>query len=255
MVGDFNLMRSPENRNRPGGDTNNMMLFNDIISHLNLVEVPLKNRSFTWSNMQQNALLEKLDWVFTSSNWTTSFPNSLAFALSHAVSDHVPIVIQMESMVLKPNVFRFENFWICRPDFLPTVDFFWNLPSHRAMLLSGKLKLFRRGLKAWSQEISKLNKRVNNSSYVLALLDGLEEQRALSIIEINFRQLLKSHLLEAKRVYWKQRATIGWVKFRDENTKLFHSIALLKLRRNHIASLQALDGSHATDHEHKATIL
>jgi hypothetical protein len=98
MVGDFNLMRSPANRNRPGGDTNNMLLFNDIISHLDMVEVPLKNRSFIWSNMQQNALLEKLDWVFTSSNWMVSFPNTLAFAMSHAVSDHVTIVIQMESV-------------------------------------------------------------------------------------------------------------------------------------------------------------
>jgi hypothetical protein len=51
MVGDFNLMRSPKNQNRPGGDSNNMLLFNDIISHLDLVEVPLNNRAFTWSKM------------------------------------------------------------------------------------------------------------------------------------------------------------------------------------------------------------
>jgi hypothetical protein len=125
MVSDFNLMRSPENRNRPGGDTNNMMLFNDIISHLDLVEVPLKNRAFTWSSMQQNALLGKLDWVFTSSNWTVSFPNTLEYALSHAVSDHVPYVIQMESLVPKSNIFRFKNFWVSMSDFLPTVEFFW----------------------------------------------------------------------------------------------------------------------------------
>jgi hypothetical protein len=86
-----------------------------------LVEVPLKNISFTWSNMQQNALLEKLDWVFTSSNWMASFPNTLAFALSHVVSDHVPIVIQMESLVPKSNVFRFEKIWVSMPDFMPIV--------------------------------------------------------------------------------------------------------------------------------------
>jgi hypothetical protein len=126
------------------------------------------------------------------------------------------------------------------------------------MILSGKLKVLRRGLKAWSQEISKLYKLINNSSYVLALLDGLEEQRTLPLIERNFRQLLKSHLLnllEAKRVYWKQRATIRWVQFEDENTKLFHSIATQKFRRNCIATLQALDGSIAIDLEHKAAIL
>jgi hypothetical protein len=35
-----------------------------------------------------------------------------------------------------------------------------------------------------------------------------------------------------------QRATIRWVKFGDENTKLFHSIATHNFRMNHIATLQ-----------------
>jgi hypothetical protein len=99
-----------------------MMLFNDIINHLDLVEVPLKNRAYTWSNMQQNSLLEKLDWVFTSSNWTTSFPKTLAYALSHVVSDHVSYVVHMETMVPKAHMFRFKNYWVSFPDFLPIVE-------------------------------------------------------------------------------------------------------------------------------------
>jgi hypothetical protein len=72
------------------------------------------------------------------------------------------------------------------------------------------------------------------------MLDGLEEQRPLSVIERNFRKLLKSHLitlLEARRTYWKQRSTIRWVKFGDENTKLFQAIATQKFRRNYISQL------------------
>lgn len=34
LVGDFNLMRSPENRNKPGGDVNEMFMFNEAISAL-----------------------------------------------------------------------------------------------------------------------------------------------------------------------------------------------------------------------------
>jgi hypothetical protein len=49
MVGDFNLMRSPVNRNCPGGNANDMLPFNDIIQHLELVEIPLKDRAYTWS--------------------------------------------------------------------------------------------------------------------------------------------------------------------------------------------------------------
>jgi hypothetical protein len=61
FMGDFNFICSPDNRNKPGGDPNDMFLFNEIIGHLGLLELPLKGRSFTWSNMQSSPLLEQLD--------------------------------------------------------------------------------------------------------------------------------------------------------------------------------------------------
>jgi hypothetical protein len=61
LVGDFNFIRSQENRNKPGGDIHEMLLFNEIIGHLGLLELPLKGRKYTWSNMQENPLLEQLD--------------------------------------------------------------------------------------------------------------------------------------------------------------------------------------------------
>jgi hypothetical protein len=157
--------------------------------------------------MQQNCLLEIFDWVLTSSDWTLAFPNTLAFTLSYVVSDHVPYVISMESTVPKSTIFRFENYWTSFPDFLPTVEHFWSLLVHRndpALLLAATFKVLHRGLKAWSKELLKLNKLINNCSYVLWILDGLEEQRTLSILVRNFRKQLKVHLLnllEAKRSY------------------------------------------------------
>ena len=61
LLGDFNLIRSPDNRNLPGADVNDMFIFNEIIGHLGLLELPIKGRSFTWSNMQDSPLLEQLD--------------------------------------------------------------------------------------------------------------------------------------------------------------------------------------------------
>ena len=58
LLGDFNFMRSLENRNLPGGDVNDIFLFNEIIGHLGLVELPIKGRQYTWSNMQTSPLLE-----------------------------------------------------------------------------------------------------------------------------------------------------------------------------------------------------
>jgi hypothetical protein len=68
FVGDFNFYRSLENRNREGGNMQDIIVSNSIISNLGLQEIPLKGRKYTWSNMQQDALLEQLDWCFTSAN-------------------------------------------------------------------------------------------------------------------------------------------------------------------------------------------
>jgi hypothetical protein len=89
-------------------------------------------------------------------------------------------------------------------------------------------------------------------------LDNLEDSRPLSIPEANFRKILKVHLarlLEYQNIYWKKICTIRWTKFGDENTKIFHSIATERYRRNNIATLTSIDGSVASDHVAKEEII
>ena len=92
IVGDFNFIRSPDNRNKPGGNCDDMLTFNDIIRAHNLTELPLKGRSFTWSNMQLDPLLEQLDWFFTSLHWTSAYPATEVKPLGKPTSDHTPCV-------------------------------------------------------------------------------------------------------------------------------------------------------------------
>jgi hypothetical protein len=66
MVGDFNLIRSPQDRNKPGGNINEMLLFNEPISQVGLLDIPLEGKKYTWSNMQSVPLLQRLDWFFCS---------------------------------------------------------------------------------------------------------------------------------------------------------------------------------------------
>jgi hypothetical protein len=47
IVGDFNFYRNTENRNRSGGNFSDTLVFNNIINHLGLVELPLKGRRYT----------------------------------------------------------------------------------------------------------------------------------------------------------------------------------------------------------------
>ena len=61
MWGDFNFIQSMTNRNKLGGDHDEMLLFNDIIHAQSLMELPVKGRAFTCSNMQHDKMLEQLD--------------------------------------------------------------------------------------------------------------------------------------------------------------------------------------------------
>lgn len=173
LMGDFNFIRSVENRNIPGGDINDILIFNEIISNAGLVEIPLKGRNFTWSNMQEQPLLQQLDWVFTSTAWTLKFPHTMVTATSKYISDHAPCQISIETSVPKSSIFRFENFWVEVPGFFDIVQHCWSIPvrgSNQAIILNARLKKLRRGLKAWSKRLSNLNSLISNSNEVLSLL-------------------------------------------------------------------------------------
>lgn len=51
IVGDFNLMRRLEDKNKVGGDLTEMFMFNDALSALGLNEIVLQGGKYTWSNM------------------------------------------------------------------------------------------------------------------------------------------------------------------------------------------------------------
>jgi hypothetical protein len=96
--------------------------------------------------------------------------------------------------------------------------------KNSAQDITARFKTLRNGIKKWNKNVSCLSTVISNCSYVLAMFDGLEEQRVLSNAEKNFRKALKLHitnLLEANRVYWRKRASIRWAKLGDENTKFF----------------------------------
>jgi exonuclease III len=197
ILGDFNLIRSPANRNKPGGNISEMFAFNEAISKLGLVEIPLKGCKFTWTNKQFDPLLERLDWFFTSCAWANSFPNTWASALSRDTSDHTPCLISAVTSVPKPHIFRFENFWLEHQQFFEVLQHGWNLPTlpmDKAKALSSKFKNLRRVLKAWKNQLPNLSKTIQNCKDFILLLDNLEEHRDLSLEEWNFRLTVSQQL-------------------------------------------------------------
>ena len=118
VVGDFNILRRPEDRNREGADLNEMFLFNEAINKLSLIEFPLHGRKYTWTKKQFPPLLERLDCFFTSNSWTSKFPDTIVKTLVMEVSDHWPCVVEIATQIPQASNFRFENHWLSNDDFI-----------------------------------------------------------------------------------------------------------------------------------------
>lgn len=108
LLGDFNYIRSPTDRNKPGGDANDMLKFNEFIREQGLVELPVKGRNYTWSNMQQDPLLENSIGSSRRTNgqlrsqiqWSLHWPNQFRITL-RALSLFRPLSRQAKSSDLK----------------------------------------------------------------------------------------------------------------------------------------------------------
>lgn len=169
-----------------------------------------KGHRFSWSNMQQDPLLEQIDWFFTSLNWTSTYPNTVVLPQGKPISDHIPCTVQIESTIPASKVFRFESIWVQHQGFMDVVKASWNKPCYAASSaarLCRKFKNLRYDLKKWSRGTSRLGTLIEKSNLVLASIDELENYRALSIPEANFWKILKAHLLNLlsyQQQYWKK---------------------------------------------------
>ena len=175
-----------------------------------LLSFHLKVERIPGSNMQQDPLLEQLDWFFTSVNWTTTYPNRTVHLITKPVSDHIPCKIVIGTS--KSTVFRFQNFYPSHPAFLETVTDSWISPrqekSNYAATLAFKLKNLRYSLNRWSKSLSNITALIDTCNKVIFYLDSLEECRPLFLMEWNLRNTVKAKLLQLlryKNIYWKKR--------------------------------------------------
>lgn len=101
IVGDFNFTRGVEDRNN--STTHNMLTaaFNNSIETLALLELPLLDPLFTWSNNQNQRILTRLDRAFLNVDFSTNFPNTTLASQSHDTSDHIPLIITISTDIPK----------------------------------------------------------------------------------------------------------------------------------------------------------
>ena len=250
LAGNFNLIRLPENRNRPGANITEMFLFNEALSALGVTELELYGRKFTWTNKQFSALLEWSDWFFTSQSWTHTFPYISVSTLAMKSFDHGPYLISDNTPIPKGRILHFENNLMEHEQFLNIIHHGLSLPTFQidaTKHITAKFKNLRRLVNAWQAQLSNLKASIANVKLILSFMGILEEFRDLTLMEWNFKSILENRLislLRQQKIYWKQRSTMRWVTKGDASTNFFHANATIKRRKNLITTHQEHSSMH-----------
>nr|XP_040242573.2 uncharacterized protein LOC120962756 [Aegilops tauschii subsp. strangulata] len=232
--GDFNIIRRREDKNNDNFDDRWSFMFNTIIESLNLREIELSGRKFTWANALPNPTYEKLDRVLASVDWEQKFPLVTVQALSRGISDHTPLFVDsgQPSHLGNKNVFSFEMAWFEREGFFDLVAREWAKDSGGKTALQrwqNKIRHLRSVLRGWAKHLSGIYKV--EKERLLSLIQSLDvkaETTLLPVAELQAKrdaELRLKELLREEELKWALRAKVRRVVQGDANTEFFHMIA------------------------------
>ena len=109
---DFNMVLSPNERNRAGRMSHPMRRFAEVLNELGLRDIPLQGGPFTWWGDHNNHFMSCLDRFLITADWECQFSNMAQSVLSRPVFDHCPILLDSVGIRSRPSPFRFEIMWL-----------------------------------------------------------------------------------------------------------------------------------------------
>jgi hypothetical protein len=120
MGGDFNLIRSEEDKNNDRINWARLNMFNEAINDWAIREIPRTGGRFTWTNKQLNHVQNVLDRVFISHLLEPKFPLCSVVAETSLGSDHTPLILDTG------DDFFFETRWFETEGFHQLLSQVWD---------------------------------------------------------------------------------------------------------------------------------
>jgi endonuclease/exonuclease/phosphatase family metal-dependent hydrolase len=88
LLGDFNLIYKVQDKNNDRLDQRLMLTFRRALNHLEVKEIELIGRKFTWTNSHESPTMTRIDRAFATAEWEERYVHPTAQSLSSSVSDH-----------------------------------------------------------------------------------------------------------------------------------------------------------------------
>lgn len=244
LCGDFNMIYNASDKNNAMLHRRMMGRFRKFLNDLELRELHLHGRLYTWSNERAHPTLERIDRVFTSLDWNDRFPNCHLRQLSADASDHAPLLIHTNVQPISNRRFRFEALWPRLPGYLETVAAAWQptlRDADRMRILDFKLRNTARALQSWSQRfVGSVRLQLAIAREVVLRLEMVQDTRQLSQQELELRRELKYKTLglsSMERTIARQRSHIHYLAEGDANTKFFQLQACHRNRKSFVYNI------------------
>lgn len=104
--------------------------FREAVIDCNLTDICLEGYPFTWSKGKGTdlAVEERLDRAMVTDSWFDLFPQARLFNLLASISDHSPILLNVEEVTRckRPTTFKFENACLTEPSLIEVVRICWD---------------------------------------------------------------------------------------------------------------------------------
>ncbi|PKU63886.1 hypothetical protein MA16_Dca009870 [Dendrobium catenatum] len=213
--------------------------FNSMISDCNLNDIGYFGSLFTWNRAN---LWQRLDRFLFNDDWIANFPSSNIEHLSINLSDHSPILLNINKIPPHASFsFRFQNMWLLHADFSNLLNCNWKAPVFpdnkiTSMLrLWAKLSRFKQCLKWWNKNIFKnIFSNIKDAESQVINLDILFQQNPNpeNLLALNQTKDSLFHLQLQEECFWKQKSNAKFILEGDRNTKSFHAVANKKKTRS-----------------------
>ena len=157
--GDFNIIRNPSEKNNDKFDSRWPFLVNAIIDGLDLREIEMSGRKFTWANSKTVPTYERLDRVLASTEWEQKFPLVTVDALTRKISDHTPLLLSTGDKVHRAgqHEFKFKLSWFLEKNFFESVARIWQSVDFGATPMKkwqNKIRRLRQFLRGWAKNVN-----------------------------------------------------------------------------------------------------
>ncbi|XP_022040875.1 uncharacterized protein LOC110943434 [Helianthus annuus] len=226
--GDFNAVRSREERRncsfKPACANN----FNTFIFDSVLLEYNMRGCAFTWRSYNGKKK-SKIDRFLVNYEFFNAWPEASLLVLPRLWSDHSPLILASKTVNFKVRSFRFFNSWLSKDGFKEVVvDACINFSDTGCHVhLVKKIGMVRSWIKEWRDRMIKkegeaacvAKEEVEALEEILELRDLSEEEEW--VLMENKKVLAEFEL--PKTMDLKQRSRIRWAKEDDENSKFFHA--------------------------------